>query len=61
MTTFATQQTAETFTVRTYRINNGAHVAHLDRTFATAAEAQAHALAANCKAYAPFISIAQEA
>ena len=47
-------------TVRTYRLDNGAHVAHLDRTFASASEARAHALAANCKAYTPFISIAQE-
>lgn len=49
------------YIVRTYRIDNGAHVAHLDRVFPTAAEAQAHALAANCKAYTPFISIAREA
>lgn len=50
-----------TYIVRTYRIDNGAHVAHLDRTFDNAAKAQDHALAANCKAYTPFISIASEA
>lgn len=50
-----------TFIVRTYRIGTGEHVAHLDRAFATAAEAQAHAVAANCKAHTPFISIAREA
>ena len=49
-----------TYTVRTYRIDTGEHVAHLDRTFTTEAEAQAHALAANCKAYTPFFSTARE-
>lgn len=49
-----------TYIVRTYRIGNGAHVAHLDRTFNTAAEARDHALAANCKAYTPFISTVRE-
>ena len=50
-----------TYIVKTYCIDTGAHVAHLDRTFADAAEAQAHALAANCKAYTPFISVVREA
>lgn len=50
-----------TYIVRTYRIDNGAHVAHLDRTFDNAAKARDHALATNCKAYTPFISIASEA
>jgi len=48
------------YLVNTYRIDNGAHVAHLDRTFDTVAEARAYALAANCKAYTPFISIVRE-
>ena len=50
-----------TYIVRTYRIGTGEHVAHLDRTFTTEAEAQAHALAANCKAHTPFFSTAREA
>lgn len=50
-----------TYIVRTYRIDTGKHVAHLDRTFATEAEARAHALAANCKAHTPFFSTAREA
>ena len=49
-----------TYLVRTYRIDNGAHVAHLDRTFDTAAEARDYALAANCKAHTPFISTVRE-
>lgn len=50
-----------TYIVRTYRIDNGAHVAHLDRNFDNPAKARDHALAANCKAYTPFIAIASEA
>lgn len=50
-----------TYIVRTYRVDTGKHVAHLDRTFTAKAEAQAHALAANCKAHTLFISIAREA
>ena len=47
-------------TVFTYRVDTGAHIAHLDRTFATAAEARDYALAANCKAFTPFYFIARE-
>jgi len=50
-----------TYIVRTYRVDTGERVAHLDRAFTNAAEAQAHALAANCKAHTPFISFAREA
>ncbi len=52
------------YIVRVYRIDNGAHLAHLahlDRAFDTSIEAHDHALAANCKAYTPFIFIASEA
>lgn len=49
-----------TYLVRTYRIDNGTHVAHLDRAFDTAAEARDHALAANCKAHTPFICTVRE-
>lgn len=44
-----------TFLVRTYRVDTGAHVAHLDRWFNTVAAARGHALASNCKAHTPFI------
>lgn len=47
-------------TVYVYRTDTGAHIAHLDRTFATAADARAYALAANCKAFTPFYFIARE-
>jgi len=47
-------------TVFTYRADTGQHIAHLDRTFATADEARAYALAANCKAFTPFYFIARE-
>lgn len=46
-----------TYTVLTYRIDNGARVAHLDRTFDSVEAARDHALAANCKAYTPFFSL----
>ena len=47
-------------TVSAYRADTGQHIAHLDRKFATAAEARAYALAANCKAFTPFYFIARE-
>ena len=50
-----------TYIVRTYRTDTGEHIAHLDRTFATLEAARADALAANCKAYTPFFSLAREA
>jgi hypothetical protein len=50
-----------THTVYVYRIDTGARIAHLDRTFDTASEARSYALAANCKAFTPFYFIAREA
>ena len=47
-------------TVFTYRADSGQHIAHLDRTFATADEARVYALAANCKSFTPFYFIARE-
>lgn len=49
-----------TFLVRTYRVDTGAHVAHLDRWFNTVAAARGHALASNCKAHTPFIHTVRE-
>ena len=49
------------YTVRTYRVDNGEHIAHLDRDFDSVDAAKAHALAANCKAFTPFISIVKGA
>jgi hypothetical protein len=49
-----------THTTQTYRVDTGAHIAHLDRAFASAEAASAHALAANCKPFTPFITIARK-
>jgi hypothetical protein len=49
-----------TYLVLTYRVDTGAHLAHLDRWFGTAAEARDHALWVNCKAHTPFICTVRE-
>jgi len=48
------------YVVSAFRISTGEHVKHLDKTFARKSEAQAHALAANCKAFTPFYFTAKE-
>ena len=49
-----------TFTVHAYRADTGEHIDHLDRTFDNIVEAQAHALASNCKAFTPFFFLVRE-
>ena len=53
--------TTETYIVRTYRVDTGEHLPHLDRTFPTLQAAVDEMLAANCKPYTPFISTARKA
>ena len=46
--------TTTALTVKTYRLDNGAHLPHLDAVFASETAARADALAKNCKAHTPF-------